>query len=345
MAYTTIDDGSAHFHTQLYTGDGSTQSITNDANAGDFKPDWLWIKNRDRTDNHVFYDTTRGVQKRLNSNTTDAEATKTNGVTAFNTDGFTVGSASENNHSATNLVAWQWKANGGTTTTNTEGDTNVTLQANATAGFSIATWDAGGSNAGAVGHGLGAAPEWIILKRRDGTSNWHVWHQGLGDGNNYILLNTTGAKANDSYAYVSSIGSSTVSLAGGPGSYDDVAYFFRGIKGYSKFGSYTGNSNADGTFVYTGFKPAFVLIKRTSNSQNWFLQDNKRNSNYNPNKKTLFPNSSSVEDGAIPVDHLSNGFKTRSTDTVTNNSGDTYIYMAFAEHPFVSSKGVPVTAR
>jgi hypothetical protein len=349
MAYTTIDDPSAHFHTRLYSGNGSTQSITNDANAGNFKPDWLWIKERTSTSQHFLFDSTRGVGKYLHSDSTSLEGNDVHN-TSFDSNGFGVGQQNGTNENSQTYVAWQWKANGGTTTTNTEGDTNVTLQANATAGFSIGTWDAGGSNAGAVGHGLGAAPEWIILKRRDGTSNWHVWHQSLGDGNNYVLLNSTGAKANDSYEYVSSIGSSTVSLAGGPGSYDEVAYFFRGIKGYSKFGSYTGNGNADGTFVYTGFKPAFILIKRTDTSgKNWYIADSTRSPS-NITKAFLSPNLSNAEDTSGDTtdayfDILSNGFKMRQDFSHLNASGSTQIYMAFAEHPFVSSKGAPVTAR
>jgi hypothetical protein len=345
MAYTTIDDPSAHFHTRLYSGNGSTQSITNDANAGNFKPDWLWIKERTSTSQHFLFDSTRGVGKYLHSDSTSLEGNDVHN-TSFDSNGFGVGQQNGTNENSQTYVAWQWKANGGTTTTNTEGDTNVTLQANATAGFSIGTWDAGGSNAGAVGHGLGAAPEWIILKRRDGTSNWHVWHQSLGDGNNYVLLNSTGAKANDSYEYVSSIGSSTVSLAGGPGSYDEVAYFFRGIKGYSKFGSYTGNGSTDGPFVYTGFKPAWIMIKRTDTTNHWGITDNKRDPDNLTNEILLANDSGTGYSGSsIGYDILSNGFKIRNADSVDNTSGGTYIYMAFAEHPFVSSKGVPVTAR
>jgi hypothetical protein len=348
MAYTTIDDGSAYFHTQLYTGTGSTNAITNDANAGDFQPDWLWIKERNGAESHALVDSNRGATKHLRSNTTGAELTRSTDVSSFNTDGFTVETDGQFNNSSDTYVAWQWKANGGTTTTNTDGDTNVTLQANATAGFSIGTWNAGGSNPDAVGHGLGAAPEMIIVKRRDSTSNWHVWHQGLGDGNNYILLNSTGAKANDSFEYVSSIGSSTVSLAGGPGSYDEVAYFFRGIKGYSKFGFYTGNgSSSNGTFVYLGFKPRWLLIKKTNGSQSWHVSDTKMKTS-NPNTQRLLANSSSAEETRSTtdsIDFLSNGFKCYSNQDIINGNGDSYIYMAFAEHPYVSSKGVPTTAR
>ena len=344
MAYTTIDDGSAYFHTQLYTGNGADQSITNDANAGDFKPDWVWVKERSSSSGHGLFDSNRGIHKVIRSNTTDAEESQTNYLKSFDTDGFTMGNDGSVNQSSQTYVAWQWKANGGTTTTNTDGDTNVTLQANATAGFSIGTWNAGGSNPDAVGHGLGAAPEMIIVKRRDSTSNWHVWHQGLGDGNNYILLNSTGAKANDSFEYVSSIGSSTVSLAGGPGSYDEVAYFFRGIKGYSKIGKYTGNANADGPFVYTGFAPAWVMVKNTESEIGWPIQDNTRSST-NPRNKRLFANITDAEATDTDFDFLSNGFKLRNSGNTPNKSGEVYVYFAFAEHPFVSSKGVAVTAR
>ena len=340
MAYTTIDDPSAHFNTVLWSGNSSTQSIT----GVGFQPDFVWLKSRTNSASHRLNDSNRGVNKQLASDSTDDESSFTTMLTSFDSDGFTLGNNVGINGTGYTNVGWNWKANGGTTTTNTEGDTNVTLQANATAGFSIGTWDAGGSNAGAVGHGLGAAPEWIILKRRDGTSNWHVWHQSLGDGNNYVLLNSTGAKANDSYEYVSSIGSSTVSLAGGPGSYDEVAYFFRGIKGYSKIGKYTGNANADGPFVYTGFAPAWVMVKNTESAIGWVIQDNTRSST-NPRNKRLFANITDAEATDTDFDFLSNGFKLRNSGNTPNKSGEVYIYMAFAEHPFVSSKGVPVTAR
>jgi len=349
MAYTTIDDPSEFFQTVTYTGNSNTShAVTNTGNSN-LQPDWIWVKIRSgQTDDHILVDSSRGNLKRLKSNNSGAELSDGAEIKSFDSNGFTLGTTDgTSNYNGFTYVAWQWKANGGTTTTNTDGDTNVTLQANATAGFSIGTWNAGGSNPDAVGHGLGAAPEMIIVKRRDSTSNWHIWHQGLGDGNNYILLNSTGAKANDSFEYVSSIGSSTVSLAGGPGSNTDVAYFFRSIKGYSKFGSYTGNGNADGAFVYTGFKPAWLMIKRTDSAQNWILTDSTRNT-FNLASKRLFPNLADAEatsSGTNDFDLLSNGFKCRTNHVEINTSGGTYIYMAFAENPFVSSKGVPTTAR
>ena len=341
MAYTTIDDPSAYFHTQLYTGDGSSSNaITNNANAGNFQPDWLWTKCRSESRDHQMIDSSRGDNLGLRPNSNIAEY---GASTEIDSNGFTMTDSSNTiNGDGRTYVAWQWKANGGTTTTNTDGDTNVTLQANATAGFSIGTWNAGGSNAGAVGHGLGAAPEMVIVKRTDSTSNWHVWHQGLGDGNNYLLLNSTGTKANDSYEYVSSIGSSTVSLAGGPGSNTEVAYFFRSIKGYSKLGTYEGNGNADGTFVYTGFQPEFIMIKNIDATFNWMLFDNTRDEAViNSLLEANTPDAERVDD---KIDFVSNGFKLRSTSG-ENNGSYTFIYMAFAKHPFVSSKGVPTTAR
>jgi len=352
MAYTTIDDPSEYFQTAIYSGNSSTLAVVNDGNSN-LQPDWVWVKRRNSSSTHALVDSSRGRAKSLGSEATDAEfntSDTSKDLISFDTDGFTVGQPNQRNMNGNgdSFVAWQWKANGGTTTTNTDGDTNVTLQANATAGFSIGTWNASGSNPDAVGHGLGAAPEMIIVKRRDSTSNWHIWHQGLGDGNNYILLNSTGAKSNDSFEYVSSIGSSTVSLAGGPGSNTDVAYFFRSIKGYSKFGFYTGNGNSDGTFIYTGFKPAWVMIKRTDSTNNWNIFDSKRDVD-NQVGNVLYANQNYAEEAdashSSANDFLSNGFKLRETGNAINGSGASYIYMAFAEHPFVSSKGVPTTAR
>ena len=342
----TIDDGSAYFHTQLYNGDGtSSNPITNDANAGDFQPDFLWIKCRSEARDHQITDSTRGGNIGLRPNSTIAEFSGAS--TQFDSDGFTLLDSSNtiNGLSPRTYVAWQWKANAGSTSSNTDGTKTTTVQASQTSGFSIVTYN-GLTDGQTIGHGLGGTVEMIILKRRDGTSNWHTWHQGLGDGNNYIYLNTTGAKQNDSYEYISNIGSSTVQLQGSSiFKNDTVGYFFRGIEGYSKFGSYTGNGSTDGTFVYTGFRPAFVLTKRTdTNGYSWGMADSKR-SPYNQANEHLFANAIDAEYTTLDKkDLLSNGFKHR-TNLYGNLSGGTYIYMAFAENPFVSSTGIPVTAR
>jgi hypothetical protein len=353
MAYTTIDDPSAHFHTQLYSGTGSAQSITNDANAGDFQPDWVWVKKRTggTARNHTLTDSTRGATKGLFSSLNDAEATNAQGLTSFNSDGFSVGTYNNFNESDGTYVAWQWKANGGTTSSNSDGSITSTVQANTTAGFSIVTYTGTGSNA-TVGHGLGATPKAYIVKNRTDAADWFVYHGSLGTPvNEYVQLNSTNAVGSNSGTWNSNptssvfgLGSTFGALNGSSKNY--VAYVFAEKQGYSKIGSYTGNGNDDGPFVYTGFKPAWLLIKRTDSAQNWNLHDNKR-STFNTTKADLFPNLNNAEETGNGnfIDFLSNGFKHRaSTNSLNASSGD-FIYMAFAEHPFVSSKGVPVTAR
>ena len=355
MAYTTIDDPSAYFHIQLYTGTGSSQSITNDANAGDFKPDWIWAKNRSDSAGHIAFDSSRGVNKNLTINSTDAEATVTTQVTAFNTDGFTMGSNNGANGSSDNLVAWQWKANGGTTTSvSASGAVNAsTHQANTTAGFSIVTYTGEDNIGDTVTHGLGAVPHFMIIKDRDNSSNWTVYHHKNTSApeTDYLLLNTSNATADAANYFSDTAPTSTVFTVGQNGDTGDadayVAYCFTEIQGYSKFGSYTGNGNADGPFNYTGFKPAWVMVKETTsgNTNDWNIYDSKRSA-FNSMDDILEANLADAEGtGRADIDFLSNGFKQRNTHADSNRSSGEFIYMAFAEHPFVSSKGVPVTAK
>ena len=350
MAYTNIDDPSAHFQTVLYTGNGGTLSVTNDGNS-DLQPDWVWIKNR-AAYQHQVYDTNRGVHKKLMPSVTNAESTDTTALTAFNTDGFSTGANVGVNQNSVAHVAWQWKANGGTTTTFNESGSNPggTRQTNTDAGFSIIAYTGTGSN-GTIAHGLPSTPEFIIFKRRDVDQFWCVWHQGIGDDYK-LALHLTDARDADG-AFMNStlptssnitVGGASVNTNANNGTY--ICYAFSPIQGYSKFGSYVGNGNANGPFVYTGFKPAFLLVKAaTTAGQNWLVQDNKR-PGYNPTSGRLFANTNGAEntDTELP-DHLSNGFKVRSASYGTNKSGETYIYMAFAENPFVTSTGVPTTAR
>jgi hypothetical protein len=352
MAYTTIDDPSEYFHTQLYTGNGSSQSITNDANAGDFQPDWIWgtLRNEDGGARWIF-DSTRGTTKRLKTNDNTEEQVRS-GVTAFNSDGFTVGDHSDSNLNTKSLVAWQWKANGGSRTTFTESGDNPGggYQANTTAGFSIVDFVGTGAN-GTVQHGLGVAPRWYIVKNRDRATNWQVYHEDSGN-THYIKLNTTGVKLDNHEIFNDTSPTSSVFSVGIDQSVNfngenHIAYVFAEKQGYSKFGSYTGNGSLDGPFVYLGFKPAWVLIRQTTTAQNWILYDNKINP-FNEAVTKLSPNLVDVEDsstGNNDIDMLSNGFKVTEDNNDMNESGETFIYMAFAEHPFVSSKGVPVTAR
>ena len=356
MAYTTIDDPSEYFHIQLYTGNNTDdRSITNDANAGDFSPDWLWIKNRSGTNGHALVDTTRGATKVIRSNATNAEETEANAIQAFETDGFQIGTSGLVNTSSNNYVAWQWVANGGTTSSNSDGNITSTVQANTTAGFSIVTFTGNGNNDATIGHGLGTTPAMIITKNRDDSVLWRVWHQDL-TSTNVLFLNEDFAQtapSGHSNGYIKTVGSSTYSVYQGNsdtngvnGSGDDmIAYCFAEKQGYSKIGSYVGNGNADGTFVYTGFKPAWILIKRMDSTTSWRIIDSKRDTR-NGCEARLFPDNTDAENlSALVLDILSNGFKIKSTNGGVNNSDSDYIYMAFAEHPFVSSKGVPVTAR
>jgi hypothetical protein len=357
MAYTTIDDPSAYFHIQLYTGNNlTTQTITNDANSGDFQADWLWIKNRDDVEQHHLMDSNRGANKFLHSNASDDEREGSyngghNDINAFGSDGFTItsnGSGDELNFGTRTYVAWQWKANGGTTTSQTGADINSVTQASTTAGFSIVTYTGDGNTSQTVKHGLGGVPEAILMKNRDRSSQWESYFAPVG--NSHIMELSTNAAKQDTDNFGNTDPTSTVftvdsgaNNANASGE-DIVAYCFRSIQGYSKIGSYTGNGNNDGSFVYTGFKPAWGLFKRTDSSENWFLFDSTRDP-VNPNNDRLLPDLNNAESESEEIDFLSNGFKMRTGSSAVNTSGGTYIYMAFAEHPFVSSKGVPVTAR
>lgn len=352
MAYTTINKGSDYFNTKLYTGNGATgQSIT----GVGFQPDWTWLKLRSTTGNNGLFDAVRGATKRLQSNQTNAEDTIAS-FASFDSDGFTLSEASQNNDGET-FASWNWLAANGTSA-NTDGSISSTVSANTTAGFSIVSYAGNGTNPSTIGHGLGAKPDLMIVKSRDDAENWLVGSDKISGWNwssDYLHLNASSAKMTDAggTAFNTAPTSSVFSVGAylnGSGE-DYIAYMFTSIKGYSKIGTYTGNGNADGPFIYTGFKPAWLLIKRTSGAENWVLWDNKRDP-FNNFYHVLLPNASSAEDttntgsgGRYIGDFLSNGFKPRNTHATSNASGSTYVYMAFAEHPFVSSTGTPVPAR
>jgi hypothetical protein len=346
MAYTNIDDPSAYFHTQLYAGNGGTQSITNNGNS-DLQPDWIWIKSRSDSSFNALTDSTRGTSKRLYSNSTSAEETHSDRVTAFNSDGFSLGASSLVNTNTYNYAAWQWKANGGTTATNSDGSTDTTVQANTTAGFSIVTFTTDGGNE-TYGHGLGVKPDIVIVKSRSGGGSW-IYMTDVIDGSvDYLLLNGTNAAADLSYgAFTSSTFQYNDNNA-----ITQLAYCFASKQGYSKCGKFVGNGSTDGPFVYTGFKPAFVMIKNASATESWVIYDTKRSSN-NPADLKLSPDTADSENdnsaigGAAynNIDILSNGFKCVKNNAATNGSGNTLIFMAFAENPFVTSTGIPTTAR
>ena len=360
MAYTTIDDPSAHFQIALYTGASGDGAITNDGNS-DLQPDMLWVKNRGAAQNHVLFDSSRGFNGDRDSLlivTTDTDAESHNDddhLKSFNSDGFTMqGSSSRSNNSSYAYAAWQWKANGGTTTTNDAsatsiGDQDSVYQADTTSRFSIFTYGPLGSG-GVLAHGLGAVPEVIIIKSRDGSRDWCVYHHKntAAPETDFLKLNDTDATADATVWNDTALTSTTVSVSGdGKVGTDEtyVAYAFAGVQGYSKFGTYVGNGNADGTFVYTGFRPAFLMVKLASSTgQNWFMFDNKR-SPFNINTKNLYADELGAEGTADRNAFLSNGFKIRESGAGENGSGNIYTYLAFAEAPFVNSNGVPCNAR
>ena len=354
MAYTTVDDGSEYFTTTLYTGNESTNAITNSANAGDFQPDWVWLKSRNSGTHHRLYDSSRGALKNILSSAANTEATTANSLTSFDSNGFTLGSDDNSNQNTKTFVAWQWKANGGTTSSNGDGNITSTVQANTTAGFSIVLFTGNATAGQTVGHGLGVKPEIIFAKNRSNGNNWNVYAEPVDNtGNNYLSLNGTVGKESDFNMWNDTAPTSSVITLGdrnetNGSSHNMVFYCFHSVKGYSKIGSYTGNGNADGTFVYTGFKPAWIMLKRTDSSNNWNIFDSKRDVD-NQVGNVLYANLTSAEEAdashSSANDFLSNGFKLKETGNAVNGSGATYIYMAFAEHPFVSSEGVPVTAR
>ena len=356
MAYTTIDDPSAHFTTTLYTGNGSDdRSITNSANAGDFKPDWLWIKERDQTRGHLLQDSTRGATKYIGSHTNAAENTNANGVQAFETNGFQLGTDTDVNLNTGTYVAWQWIANGGSTTSFNESGSNPggTYQANTTAGFSIITYTGTGS-AGTIPHGLGKRPKWISIKSRTQTEGWHIISQLItGNTNGGMILNATDAEytGGSNNTDTGSIDTTNIHVKTSGNVNTDaqnyVAYCFAEIPGYSKFGKYTGNENTDGTFIYTGFKPAWLMMKRHSEAGNdWIIMDSTRFT-FNVVEDYVRANTTDGETDQynIDVDFLSNGFKMKGDSGNINASSAGYVYMAFAERPFVTSKGIPTTAR
>ena len=347
MAYTTIDDPSAYFQAKGYAGNSvDNTAITNDGNSN-LQPDLIWFARYDTPGDKFLLNSSRGVTKFLISSGTDAEGTSTSIVKSFDTNGFSVGTNSNSNSSSSNYVAWQWKANGGTTSSNTDGSITSTVQANQDAGFSIVTYTTAGSTA-TIGHGLGAKPDVILLKKRNGAISWYVRH--VSTGTSYLNLNLTSAAVSNPTATwtttepttsVYSIGtSSDFNINGG----EYLAYCFAEKQGYSKFGKYVGNGSTDGSFIYTGFKPAVIILKRTDSAKNWniitgaTIQKNVIDERFNLN----LGNIQSEGDWA---DFVSNGFKLRTTNASINASGGTYIFMAFAENPFTTSSGIPTTGR
>ena len=342
MAYTTINKPNTQMNTVLYTGNGGTQSIT----GVGFQPDWTWLKARSESASHELFDVVRGVTKTINSNTTNAEATQADSLTAFGSDGFTLGSNGDINYNNSTYVGWNWKA-GGTASSNTDGSITSSVSANTTSGFSVVTFTGTGSNA-TIGHGLGVKPDAVFFKRLDTTGGWASYHSVLG-ATKYMRLDTNSGEQTASDEFQNTEPTSSVISIGTDGAVNGtsmVAYCFAEKQGYSKFESYVGNGSTDGPFIFTGFKPAFVLIKKSNASgTDWQLTDNKRDL-HNVCTHRLLPNDSIAEQtDSLDLDILSNGFKIRKSSTTSNASGATYIYLAFAENPLVGTNNVPATAR
>jgi len=333
MAYTSIDDPTKYFNTVTYTGNGaSSHAITGVGH----QPDFVWIKRRDGTVNHLLHDSIRGVTKLLVSNSTAGDDVNTNILLGFDSDGFRVGANSASNVSSGTFVSWNWKED-------------------ATAGFDIVSYTGNSSDGTTVqdiSHSLSAVPHWIIVKNRTDSTNWAVYHKGNTSApeTEVIYLNATNATSDDSAFFGDTAPTSSQFRVGGDNGVNGnsdamIAYVWSEKKGFSKFGKYSANNNADGPFVYLGFRPAWLMLKVVDgNTGGWDLYDNKRGA-FNNQISMLQANANSAQATSDAVDFLSNGFKIRSTSGNQNGSGDTIIYMAFAESPFVNSNGVPTNAR
>ena len=349
MAYTTINNPELFFQTKLYTGTGSSHAITLDGSE-DMQPDMVWWKERTSTDYHTIVDSVRGATKRIFTNVTEAEDTNAESLKSFDSDGFTMGTNAGANQSSQTYVAWNWKMNG-SGSSNTEGSLNTTANSvNTTAGQAIISYTGNGTDGATIGHGLDTAPDVLLLKDRDNTRNWRVLHTGYGDASKNCLLNSNAAIATRADDFNSTYPSSTLITLGGDAAVNGnttkyIIYAFSSVKGYSKHGSYTGNGNTDGAFIYLGFRPAWVVVKRTDAAENWVLFDNKLRPANNVGNGYMYPDLANVEDTSADFDMLSNGFKTRTASNIMNGSGSEYIYIAFAESPLVNSNGVPATAR
>jgi len=356
MAYTNIDNPDEHFQITLYTGDGSTsRDITN---TGDFdlKPDILWIKNRSAADSYIWANSTwrtdggdisASLYFMTDSNSLRQYDTTT--AKTFNTDGFIIGQNAAINTNAENYVAWQWKLQEGSLTTNTDGDENTSVQVNSDAKISSGTYVGTGTANTSFGHGLGVKPDFIFVRSYSRSENGVVYMNGSETTNGGMMKLDTNGAVNDNQVLMYSQPTASVFSMGtnfevnqSNGKY--VFWAMASVQGFSKSGKYVGNGSTNGPFVYTGFKPAFIICKRSDSLGGWTINDNKR-LGYNPKNEDLFGNLADAETSDERYDLLSNGFKVRTNNAVNNTSGGTYAYMAFAENPFVTSTGIPTTAR
>ena len=333
MAYTTIDDPTLFFRVKAYSGTGSAASITFDITDTSMQPDLVWIKNRSNSGNHGMWDSVRGASEQIYPNQTYGESTAANSLTAFNSNGFSVGSDGDQNGSGNSLVAWAWKES-------------------TTAGFDIVTYAGDGVEGRNISHSLGAKPHWMVVKNRSSSVKFAVYHEKntSAPGTDHLQLNSDAATSDDDSTWDDTEPTSSVfrvksSTSTNGSSANYIAYLWTPIKGFSKFSSYVGNGSNSGTMIFTGFKPAWVLIKLSSGSGNsWNIFDNKREG-YNPDNDALFADVNGTETTTDHLDILSNGFKIRNNSSAVNTSGATYVYMAFAESPFTNSNGVPTNAR
>ena len=365
--YTAVDDSSAHFQATTYTGTGTSTTVTNGGNS-DLKPDFLWIKNRGAGYGSMVLNSSVGISyaqttdfKNANANppymessSNAAENNNQKWIDTVNTDGFTSG-VSEHSHSnsGSTYIAWQWKMNGGTTSTNSDGDIDTKVQVNSDAGQSIVTYSPANDTARTIGHGLGAVPKLIIIRARNRVEDWHWFHYSAGTGG---WRGNHAEAHNDNTVLGDTLPTSSVYKLGTDwrmnGAYNYVGHFFADVQGYSKFGAYYGNGQYDGTFVYTGFKPALIILKEEAGTEPWLMYDTARNP-FNITDKKLGPAHVSAEN-AVPgggdagynmIDILGNGFKCRSNSGAANGSGTRYCYAAWAENSLVTSGGTPGTAR
>jgi hypothetical protein len=326
-----VPDGRVAMAATTYTGTGVARSVSNAVNTVSFAPDFVWIKDRTTAYSHILFDTIRGAGNYLISNGTLVETTDTNYMSAFTSTGFSVGTSAVSNGNTENYVGWQWKA-GGTAVSNTAGTITSSVSANPTAGFSIVTYTGTGPTA-TVGHGLGVAPSFIIIKSRSNSDNWYAYHSSIG---NTVSLNpnlSDSAYTSSTYWNNTSPTASVFTIGTIPSqsAWTYVAYCWAPVAGYSAFGSYTGNGSTDGPFIYTGFRPRWIMVKSSSAVESWYVWDTARDA-YNVASAQLYPNLSNAEASAVSIDANSNGFKCRSA-TVVNASSATYIYAAFAENP------------
>ena len=358
MAYTTIDDPSAYFKVQLYTGNGTAigsggNAITFNDTDTDMQPDMVWIKSRSTGEKHMLFDAVRGVTKAIKPSGNDAEATNTEFLTAFGSDGFTVGSNDKVNDNTVTFVAWCWKANGAGAT-NEAGSINTTkTSANTTSGFSISTFTGNASAGATIGHGLGAVPHWFMNKNLADAGNWGVYHHKntAAPETDHLHLDTNAATADDADFWNDAAPTSTLITLGTHGSINGsgeamVNFSWTEIQGFSKFGSFVGNGDNDGPFLYCGFKPAWFMSKRTDAAASWNIWNNKSNP-HNVADALQYADGTDAEasSASYSIDFLSNGIKMRGYRADTNTNGATHVWMAFAESPFCNSSGVPNNAR